>query len=238
MKVKHDVFRLNSNGMNGWEKLLGSIIFFCLFVMFIYYPLNEILAIRLPLLREGTLNAATYIDKHHKTDGEGGQIYLLSYSFTVDNRVYQRQHETSRHTYSDTEIGDSLEIRYLASDPSTSRTVYELKQVPMLEYGFLIGGAALFFIVLLILWREASLHLRGRIIEGKLSYISGEWEVDEEAGRLFVVTVSYNFNDPYTGENLWGDDKVSRNDLAIRALPPVGTKVAILYLNKGNYRIL
>jgi hypothetical protein len=80
--------------------------------------------------------------------------------------------------------------------------------------------------------------LCGQIIEGKLSDISGVWEDDGESGRHYIVTVSYNFQDPFTGEPISGDSKATRNDLSSSPLPPVGTKVAIRYVDKSLYRVL
>jgi hypothetical protein len=241
MNLKHNVFLLHPR--HKYYEIIFVIIL-CIFlvvaILSLVFVFREIFVIRLTLVSEGVPTIGTYIDRDIESTGDG-TFYSLIYNYTVDDHVYRRSYSTNKQFYDSTEIGDTIQIRYLPNNPNISRTVVELEQPP---HSGMIFGTVWSLIVLVFIYlglqKKIPVYLHGQLINGQL--IDGEitdiWSDTQTAHNSYVIIVRYKFVEPQTGQLINDEAQTDRKDLSQKALPQVGTQLAIRYLNKNNYRAL
>jgi hypothetical protein len=84
---------------------------------------------------------------------------------------------------------------------------------------------------------RTALQGRGVVIEGAITDVRGYREA-AELNSHYILSVQYQAVSPQTGSTLTGRKDAARSDLNDAALPPKGTRVAVLYLDDETHRLL
>jgi hypothetical protein len=246
-KLKNDLFLLepeNADFLTGKSKnptrtFAGCMTLFMIpFIIcgftFIGFLANEF-RIQGDLQQRGIQTTATYIDKDIDDDDDG-TTYRLQYEYVVNGQHYQRWHNVSKSAYYDTASGSHIDILYLPDNPATSRL--PTNEIAMSLVIFVLVWNAVVLIIFLLsalkVWDNIQLNRKGQLIDGELYDISGSTDGDGD----YQITVKFTFFEPDNGEQIHGKTHSQRNDLKGNLLPLPGTRLAIFYLNKDNYRVL
>ena len=187
-------------------------------------------------------NISSYHDKHgtHYT-------YSITYQYRVTDstgqaRDYYNSQAVTYDTYYHYDIGSEIGVIY---DPVNPQTVI----VPgdSARSSFLIALSVMGLIFLLItvpvvihLIRatlyDNKLQRSATILTGSLLTIAGQWHSGKNAH--YNIIARYEFTDPKTEQKRSQKTVFIRNDLHNRPLPPVGTPVAVAYLDENHYEML
>jgi hypothetical protein len=100
-----------------------------------------------------------------------------------------------------------------------------------LSVDLILVGSAWWF------WRRFRLRQAGELLPGTIQQASGEVRPGPQ-GNDFIITVSYQFTSPHSGETVTGVIAQTRNDQVDAPLPASGTPVRVLYRSDRNYRVM
>lgn len=128
-------------------------------------------------------------------------------------------------------LGLNLVVGVAWLDASSLSASLVLITLVTLAVDVLLFGAAWWFS------RRFALRRRGQLLPGRLTQVEGDVRPGPQ-GSVFVLTVTYVLVSPTSGGELTGTIAQIRDDLVEAPLPPVGTPVAVLYLNDGNFRVM
>jgi hypothetical protein len=84
--------------------------------------------------------------------------------------------------------------------------------------------------------RERRLAARGRVVPGRIVSCRGGLDPFEQ-GQVYYLDVVYHARGP-AGEQITGAKSVRRDDLNGQPLPPPGTPVAVVFLDKKAHDVL
>jgi hypothetical protein len=162
--------------------------------------------------------------------------YHVTYQFDlIDNQSYTRETSLGYDDYKKIHVNDSVNIIYDPANPAVSRLVaLEASKQNADGTASVIGGFSVISLFGAISsYFEAKNRRRdGKIVLGRLLEIKGE--KDAESGST-IITYSYDFRSPI-GSTLRGKGYAFRNDIEQIGLPPVGTMLAILFVNEKNFK--
>ncbi len=202
----------------------------------------------------GVTTLATVVDRYTSESDDSTDYYIVyefRYSKPDGEPVVQRDEDrVSFDEYKRLGQGMKIQVIYDPNDPTISSVkppdIIELVKttgVLVFRLGFLpcsvillIPLAVLFpFYILSLLgvWRERRFARHGKLIYGTLTSISGD--TDYEYG--FIIDMHYQFTTP-DGRTLQKREQLTRNDLKDKPLPPVGTRIAIWYMDTKTYKAL
>lgn len=251
LNPKHDRF------LNGEERkfkdfgcvtsvLLGfmMLIFAVVGIGMAYAGVNEIIT-RLRLNQSGVEARAEIINLDFTSSTNKGRTtytYYITYAYFVrtDNpdqpARYTFRQKVSNDTYNSLSDGSKITVRYLPDSPEISRFVDDTEDDGKLFalIGSLIAGGTLVASSFSLRTRARNRRLEheGQFIAGKITETNG---MSMKSG--YQVTLTYTFISP-EGSSLTRKESAIRNDLRKKALPAIGTPVAVVYADEKVYRVL
>jgi hypothetical protein len=215
-------------------------LFFCFFaaigLVFTLLVISDIIS-TLRLSLSGAVGQAVIVDTEIDDSGDSTS-YVLVYEYRVAGQVYTQRDTVDRNRYVSTDIGDSVEILYLPTQPTDSRLGSErpvfrwLWLVIVLTGGFAVGGGMAVRHYWRLARKEQQAAARGARIDGRV--ISAQQEKDSD-GDLWI-TIEYEITSPTSGAPLRETQKAPL--AKDRALPRVGSRVAVLYADDTHYALL
>ncbi|MCU0498346.1 MAG: hypothetical protein MUF87_13420 [Anaerolineae bacterium] len=160
-------------------------------------------------------------------------IFDVTYQYTVNGQTYTG---TTRYDQADEilpKISDSWMIVYLESDPAQS-TPYAFDRLPTSFVIFsviilVLLSFAVFFIVQTVT-DQRQLRRNGRPIQGAFDGLTG--------GTSKTIGWRYRFQDPDTGQTVYGEYSVARHHMNNRQPPPIDTPIAIVWVNTRIHQML
>lgn len=201
------------------------------------------LRIRRQLSKSGVV-AEARIENHKASGGTsvgGGRTsvesYFVTYSFSVAQpdglaQPFTREEQVSVNLY-ELRIGSTARIWYSSQDPNLSRLIDNRISNKALLIGMtllLLPGLLLLYAGILAVVKTSRLERHGRLLTGEIAACV---RPKGAAG----VNVQYRFHSP-AGVEVTGQQVAFRKDLQEGALPPEGTRVAVLYVNDKTHRLL
>ena len=178
------------------------------------------------------------------TTNDGDTSYYVSFSYPVValDRVLSGSESISEKFYNTLREGQAISVNYLPEDPQTARIVrpetpfssaFELLLPAIIGVVF-IGMA----IVTIFSMRRAAANARdlqtATVLPATLTAISSKIDSDDD----IILTYSFRLRRPNGTTFDTMPRPIVANQLRGKPLPPVGTPLAVLYANDGNYRVL
>ncbi len=168
-----------------------------------------------------------------------GVIYSLTYTFTAENRSFERRQYVSQTIYNQYAPEQPIPIRYQAGNPDVSRiegtnSIGVDAIVPLITSFVGIFAFVVAYGTITTHLRLARLRRDGRVINGQIGQITAQVDNDND----YQVTVQPHFITPDTGERITGKRTYTANHLKGMALPQVGTRILITYLDAKAWEVL
>lgn len=207
-------------------------------------------------LQSGPRVAATVVDTDAVYRSRGSARYYVTYQFvardaSAKNQTYSKRASVSRYVYDNAPRGGTINVRYLAADPTVSRHEVALQpNTPLL----LIGASLL--VVAFLLWRlfdgiatrrfQARLAAESRLLKGEITQAEGHLVRHEERSRgsthvtvteEYTLTVHFRFLTP-NGRTLISKFAIVRNDLRYESPPAPGETILVAYLDDEHFQVL
>jgi hypothetical protein len=220
----------------------------CILLVINIWVVNSVIQDQL-FLHHG-LDTAVKISNCTKWYGsKGGRTAsTLDYVYNINEQVYSGSiYLTNPWAWAceDYPIGTYLRAVYLDSNPSTLR-IKEFSASPLGEVVKYLCVIVISLAAIPFMRRSASKHLKlylqkrqkkllfkhGLLLEGEIVSIQGSRQ-----GSDFMVVVNYQFVSP-TQNTVGGYASAHRRDLNSTNLPPIGTPIAILYMDDKTYMML
>ncbi len=200
------------------------------------------------LSRASVTSPATVVGRYTSKSDDSTNYYIVyefRYSKPDGEPVVQRDEDrVSFDEYEWLEPGTQIEVFYDPSDPTISAlqhpNIFNLVPDPPLFIFLcllfiflylLLGLPSIIGFIGFIKGRNLARH--GKLIYGTLTSISGDTDSEDD----FIIDMHYQFTTP-DGRTLQKQEKLTRNDLKDKPLPPVGTRIAIWYMNTKTYKAL
>lgn len=191
------------------------------------------------LSNRGVVTNGQYYERYIDRDSEDGDTYYVRFAFvTNDGRQINKQQSVSRSEYDRIEPGMRMEVMYDPQNPGNA-----------VINGTNSSGGYVFLTLFGIFWnliswtimlaivfgwrRQAALVKRGKVIPGRVIASSGYYDSDND----YNIEIRYSAELPTGGTVEKKYDRL-RNDLDEKGLPPIGTPLAVLYLNTRNMDLL
>jgi hypothetical protein len=146
-----------------------------------------------------------------------------------------RKETITENYYRSLKVGASIPVLYFPESPAVSRLVEddEWRSGPTAVLVATLLSTIPFGLFLCWYRRRARLLQNGVVLDGKLLLCNAA--AYSEGG--YHVSIVFGFRSP-TGRILDGRASALRDDLKGRPLPQPDSKVAVLYLDDGNYQVL
>lgn len=172
----------------------------------------------------------------------GNTAYYVDYAFIVPGieHTFTGRQTVGRDDFPNWEMGQAVTVRYLPDDPSRSKLVTGDDDSPLASIAgigmavIMLGGLAI--MVLRMVWgwqQERKLFAEGRLLPGSIAKI--RWGKDSDGDPELRVTFSFVAPD---GKLVRKRQKKLAISQQGESLPPEGTPVAVLYLNRRTFRML
>ncbi len=172
-----------------------------------------------------------------------GDTFYATYRFSLNTdegyRAYSKTKNVGKQLYYTLEKGGPIAIRYLKSDPNTSKvgTSESLPGEALALGGFalvwnaIIGTAvwAFFYNV----WLDQQFAAKSQLLSGTLTQVSTLLDSDDD----LQLKLTYQFHSP-DGDILSGNISRISNDLKGKTMPVIGTPVVVAFLDKKRHRLL
>jgi hypothetical protein len=222
--------------------LICLILFFAMLISCGFVSFNELNEF-FRLSSAGVITSATVVDRYTRESDDSTNYYIVyefRYSKPDGEPVVQRDKDrVSFDKYERLEPGMQIEVFYDPNDPTISAlqhpNIFDL--VLRSSFSFLWLGLVAFLLLVVISFasfiggRRFARH--GQLIYGTLTSISGDTDEDDD----FIIDMHYQFTTP-DGRTLQKREQLTRNDLKDKPLPPVGTRIAIWYMDTKTYKTL
>lgn len=206
-----------------------------------------------------TVNGAITQRRSAVTGGNGlAIVYYVTYRFAAgpENRTYEREQLVSKKSFDRLVQDTQVDVRYVTSDPAVSELTGNSLDNTFHNSGFLMlwlgvvgtvitGGFAL--VSLRRLGEESRLRRSGHLLIGHVNHCVGKLKLanrsavaDSSGAGLrgkYLIEIYYRFRTPDNHE-IRKREVRRRNDLLGVVLPGPDTPIAVLYLDKGHYKVL
>lgn len=179
---------------------------------------------------------------------EDKQILTISYTYTVEGVMYQRENGAVRSSKPCQQLSTELRILYLLSNPAESRLYATTSsRAKVNQNGDSLVLCALAILAVILLEQEVVRHIvarrdlyllrkRGKLLPGEIVHIDRKLNANRNSSRC-EVEVTYRFLSPER-ELLRRTQMQRRDDLHDSNLPVRGTLVNVLYLNNDVHVML
>lgn len=184
------------------------------------------------------INGRAVITDMEIDDSGDTTSYELVYEYRANAQAYTQRDTVDRSRYVSTEIGQSVDILYLPTQPQLSRLDSErpafrwLWLVIFLSGAFAVGGGMAVRHYWRLARKERRAAARGVRIDGRV--ISAQQEKDSD-GDLWI-TIEYEITSPTSGAALRETQKAPL--AKDRALPKRGNRVAVMYADDTHFALL
>lgn len=171
--------------------------------------------------------------------------FMLDYTFTAaDEVLYDGSSLVSEEYFDSVNEGDTIQIVYEVENPTKSGIDGETKpttddfkdSIGFVIISILFSIFGLFFIIKYgrLIRRDKKLEQDGILIAAMVNIISKQLY-----NGSFNLTVQFQFISPITGDTIYNQTKfLGLNHLKGKPLPLAGTKIAVLYSDDQNYRVM
>ncbi len=190
------------------------------------------------VLNDGISAEATVTDMRTTSGSRGNINYFVTYTYSVDGQVIEREQRVGRDVFERMSRGDEITVAYLVQDPANALLsgsyADSVQRNQDLVFLIIVAGVALIICVVLY---NADAHNRrlsreGVFIDGTLVNANGK------KGMLgaYNLTLTYSFVSP-RGLQIQDKTRVNRPDLRFNP-PTIGMPIKVRCVNDSFYRLM